>query len=478
MTTDCERVDDKVAKLEQRMAALDDRLSLLEDKCGIGLWEAVLYEGDAFHEKSTWTWSAEFRRLAGFETEAEFPNVVGSWFDRLHPDDVDATVAAFAGHLEDKTGASQYDVTYRLKVRDGSYKYFRATGGCKWAADGVTVRTCGSLIPVHDQVMLQQAAEKSHDEDEIIVNEVAQALAALADGNLTYRIGPDMPEKGMPLQQHFNNATAKVGETMSSIVAIATTMRRDSGEINGSIEQLSRRSLSQASSLEESVSALEGTTASVRNSADAAAKTAQVTNRAKEAAEDSAGVVERAVVAMDEIEKSADEISRIIRVIDEIAFQINLLALNASVEAARAGDVGRGFAVVAHEVRELAGRTATAAQDINGLIQKSSTQVKGGVKLVGETGEALKGIIEQVVSIATFVDEIAGSSREQSASLAEINTSMSSMEQITQQNANMASETSGAATDLDHRAAELAQMLGAFQLENAPGQAHPHTRAA
>lgn len=462
--------------VQDRLDAVEERLALLEDKCGIGLWEAVLFEGDAFHERSEWIWSPEFRRLVGFETELEFPNVVGSWFDRLHPDDVDTTVAAFAGHLEDKTGRTQYDVTYRMRVRDGTYKYFRATGGCRWAADGIHVRTCGSLIPVDDQVRLREEAERNKAEDEQVQAKIFAGLEALAHGNLTFRISDDIPAKGQALKTHFNEAVARLGSTMSNIVTIAGAMRGGSTDITKLISDLSNRTNSQAAALEKSAAAMLQMTTSVQQSADAAAQTADITMQAREAAEGSAKVVERAVSAMDEIDQSADEISRIVRIIDEIAFQINLLALNASVEAARAGEVGRGFTVVAHEVRELAGRTATAASDIKTLIEKSSGQVKGGVKLVGETGEALQGIIEQVISISGYVDSIATSSKEQSSGLADISTSISSMDQMTQENARMADASSAAAKALDDHVSDLSTMTGAFEL--ADGASEPARRVA
>lgn len=468
MTNGTDSSDD----LHEKLAAVEERLMLLDEKCGIGLWEAVLFEGDAFHEKSKWTWSAEFRRHAGFETEAEFPNVVGSWFDRLHPEDVDATVAAFAGHLEDKTGRTQYDVTYRLKVRDGSYKYFRATGGCRWASDGIHVRVCGSLIPVDDQVRLKQDAEQSRAEDEQVAAKVFAGLEALAQGNLTYRIGDDIPNRGAAMKQHFNDAVARLADTMARIVGISGSIREGSGNITHSINELSNRTNSQAAALEKSAAAMLQMTTSVQQSAEAVAQTADITLKARQAAEGSTQVVDRAVSAMDEIDQSADEISRIVRIIDEIAFQINLLALNASVEAARAGEVGRGFTVVAHEVRELAGRTASAASDIKALIEKSSTQVKGGVKLVGETGQALQGIIEQVISISGYVDSIATSSKEQSAGLSDISGSISRMDQMTQENARMADASKAAVSDLDSKATELAMTTDAFDL-NAVSRAVP-----
>lgn len=165
--------------------------------------------------------------------------------------------------------------------------------------------------------------------------------------------------------------------------------------------------------------------------------------------------LQNAVDAMQRIEQSSDQIANIIGVIDEIAFQTNLLALNAGVEAARAGEAGKGFAVVAQEVRELAQRSAQAAKEIKGLIQNSSVEVAGGVKLVSETGEALRAIETYIVTINQHMDAIALSSREQAVGLAEVNTAVNQMDQVTQQNAAMVEESNAASTSLAGEAGKL-----------------------
>ncbi|MEO8113579.1 MAG: methyl-accepting chemotaxis protein, partial [Phenylobacterium sp.] len=174
-------------------------------------------------------------------------------------------------------------------------------------------------------------------------------------------------------------------------------------------------------------------------------------------------VVQQAVAAMGQIEKSSTQISQIIGVIDEIAFQTNLLALNAGVEAARAGDAGRGFAVVASEVRALAQRSADAAKEIKTLISTSSQQVGAGVQLVGETGEALQRIVGQVAEISTLVADIAVSAKEQSTALAEVNTSMNQMDQVTQQNAAMVEQSTAASHSLAEDAKALVGLVGKFR---------------
>ncbi|KAA5606083.1 PAS domain-containing protein [Roseospira marina] len=136
-------------------------LDLLNRFAGVGLWNAKLYQGDPMHPNSAWSWSPEFRRLLGFDPNdtTGFPEVVGSWADRLHPEDAEATAAAFGACLNDRTGKTGYDVQYRLKTKTGSYRWFRAVGGVLRDSTGTAVRACGSLIDIHETQMEAEVAE-------------------------------------------------------------------------------------------------------------------------------------------------------------------------------------------------------------------------------------------------------------------------------------------------------------------------------
>ncbi|NBB66213.1 chemotaxis protein, partial [Pseudomonas sp. ODNR1LW] len=192
-----------------------------------------------------------------------------------------------------------------------------------------------------------------------------------------------------------------------------------------------------------------------------------VVQAAKGDAETSGVIVRDAVEAMQAIEGSSSEISQIIGVIDEIAFQTNLLALNAGVEAARAGEAGRGFAVVASEVRALAQRSAEAAKEIKTLISTSTDQVGAGVKLVGQTGEALQRIVDRVAEIDGLVADIAASAQEQAIGLAQVNTAVNHMDQVTQQNAAMVEQSTAASQSLAQEADALQASVGQFQVGEA-----------
>ena len=307
----------------------------------------------------------------------------------------------------------------------------------------------------------ERAAASQEQAD--VVQRLALGLADLANGDLTTRV-QDFPQAYRQLADHFNAAVEKLEKTMRTIAGSSLGMHSGAGEIAQASDDLSRRTEQQAANLEETAAALDEITATVRTTADGARQAQLVVSTAKTGAEQSGEVVQRAISAMGEIEKSSSEIGQIIGVIDEIAFQTSLLALNAGVEAARAGDAGRGFAVVASEVRALAQRSAEAAKEIKTLISTSTSQVAAGVTLVGETGEALTRISVQVQEVASIVGEIAASAQEQATGLQQVNTAVNQMDQITQQNAAMVEQSTAASHSLKVEAEQLQSLIALFKL--------------
>ena len=343
-------------------------------------------------------------------------------------------------------------------------------------ADAVVVFRDAAVAKIKADVALVEAKAKA-DHDQRIASETAiaeqqalvvqsfgVALDRLAQGDLTYHVNDSLPVEYEKLRSDFNAAMAALKDTMSVVVTNVSAIRSGSGEISHAADDLSRRTEQQAASLEETAAALDQITATVNRTAAGARQASDTVQAAKGDAETSGVIVRDAVQAMGAIEKSAQEISQIIGVIDEIAFQTNLLALNAGVEAARAGDAGRGFAVVASEVRALAQRSAEAAKEIKALISASTRQVNTGVNLVGQTGEALQRIVGRVAEIDGLVSEIAASAQEQAVGLAQVNTAVNQMDQVTQQNAAMVEESTAASHSLSQEAMGLAESVARFNL--------------
>lgn len=296
-----------------------------------------------------------------------------------------------------------------------------------------------------------------------VVSALGAGLSQLSDGDLTANLS-DFPESYVKLEQDFNSAVASLRETITALSTSSGGIRTGAGEIDQASGDLSRRTEQQAASLEETAAAMNEINATVKETADNAAKANDAVAQAKLDADKSGEIVQQTVEAMNGIERSSQEIGEIISVIDGIAFQTNLLALNAGVEAARAGDAGRGFAVVASEVRALAQRAAEAAKDVKSRITASSAQVENGVKLVGETGKSLERISERVNQVSVLVSDIATAAREQASSLQEVNSAISEMDSVTQRNAAMVEECTAAARSLTAEAEELVTQVGQFDL--------------
>ncbi len=290
--------------------------------------------------------------------------------------------------------------------------------------------------------------------------EILAAFKSLADGDFTF-------EADGLIKEPLGQANLNLNELMSQLNAAADQMNSGAGQVNNASQSLSQGATEQAAALEEISSSLGELGEQTKTNAENANQANQLSGQAKLAAEKGNGQMQEMVAAMGEIYDSSKNISKIIKVIDEIAFQTNLLALNAAVEAARAGKHGKGFAVVAEEVRSLAARSAKAAKETAQLIEGSVDKTARGSDSANVTAEALNEIVKDVSETTRLIGDIAESSNQQAHGIAQVNRGLTQIDQVTQQNTANAEESAAAAEELSGQANELRAMLGQFKLMEA-----------
>ncbi|APA70538.1 methyl-accepting chemotaxis protein [Janthinobacterium sp. 1_2014MBL_MicDiv] len=308
------------------------------------------------------------------------------------------------------------------------------------------------------------------------VARAADMLGEIASGNgdLSRRMLVESEDEVGALASAFNRFVASLNVTIREVRDSTGAIASASSQIASGNLDLSARTEAQASSLEETAAAMEELTSTVKQNADNARQANQLVVSASSHAVKGGEVVGQVVQTMGAITESSRKIADIIGVIDGIAFQTNILALNAAVEAARAGELGRGFAVVATEVRNLAQRSAAAAREIKDLIVDSGSKVEAGSKLVDSAGATMQDIVVSVQRVADLMGEIASASQEQSQGIAQVNATVTQMDDATQQNAALVEEAAAAAQSLQDQAGRLAQVVSVFKLEESGhAAAHP-----
>ncbi|WP_326538847.1 methyl-accepting chemotaxis protein [Pseudorhodoferax sp.] len=285
------------------------------------------------------------------------------------------------------------------------------------------------------------------------------------EGDLTRRLPTRGAQELAGIAAGFNGFVEKLQHMLREIRSSADSISTASSEIASGNHDLSHRTEQTASNLQGSASSIDALTSTVRQSADSAQHANQLAGSAAAVAQRGGSVVGELVTTMDQIQHSSHRIADIIGVIDGIAFQTNILALNAAVEAARAGEQGRGFAVVASEVRSLAQRTSQAAREIKELIGSSVDRVGAGSALVQTTGTTMQEIVQSVQRVSDIVGEISASARGQSLEIAEVNTTVTQLDQMTQQNAALVEQSTAAAQSLHDQAERLRKAVAVFRLD-------------
>lgn len=296
-----------------------------------------------------------------------------------------------------------------------------------------------------------------------VINDSVEVLSSLSDGNLTRKIESDYSGEFGKLGQDVNETIDRLNGVVKTIKLTSNAVFDGVNSIAKGNSNLSDRTETQASELEEAASSMEELTSSVKGNAASATQAHNLITELRTHAVKGGATVSEAINAMGKISKSSTEIANIIGVIDDIAFQTNLLALNAAVESARAGEQGRGFAVVASEVRNLAGRSAVAAREIKALIEESVKEVAEGSRLVCDSGQTLEHIVESVNEATDLVGGIATASSEQSDGIALVNSTISRIDTMTQQNSALVAEASQSSKDINQQMKHLDEQISYFE---------------
>ncbi|MFI3121150.1 MAG: methyl-accepting chemotaxis protein [Methylococcaceae bacterium] len=312
--------------------------------------------------------------------------------------------------------------------------------------------------------VLSSGINELTDVIESVFSDVNKVMESMAQGNLTTAITNDYQGVYAECKNNINSTIATLSEFIVQIRDAADFIEESSQEMAAGNNNLSLHVEQQAASLQETAANMEQLAGTVRNNADNTQQANHVVNSTMSHAQQGGDIVKSAIASMQDINESSNQLAEIISVIDEIAFQTNLLALNASVEAARAGENGRGFSVVATEVRNLAQRSAIAAQQSNDLIQNSVQKVRTGTAFVNETGAALTEIVESVARVGEIVSQIAGASTEQTAGIDQVNQAVAQMDDITQQNAALAEQAAAGSIAMSEQSTNMTALLSFFKV--------------
>ncbi len=295
-------------------------------------------------------------------------------------------------------------------------------------------------------------------------DELGEVAQRVASGDLSAVSGADRAPAGSVLAS-LGAMQASLAHVVGQVRQASDSIASGSAEIASGNADLSRRTELQASHLQQTASSMVQMNTMVQGNADTARQATQLSTLASAAAQKGGEVVGQVVTTMDDIAQSSRKISDIIGVIDGIAFQTNILALNASVEAARASEQGRGFAVVAGEVRNLAQRSAEAAKEIKGLIGTSVGKIEAGTRLVSDAGTTMEDIVRQVRHVSDLISEISASTHEQTTGIGQVSTAVMQLDQSTQQNAALVEQSAAASASLQQQASRLTDVVRTFRFD-------------
>ncbi|WBU64580.1 methyl-accepting chemotaxis protein [Paracoccus aerodenitrificans] len=340
----------------------------------------------------------------------------------------------------------------------GEFERLNRTGAQVWIS--------GSYVPLmDDQGKVRGVLKMATDitAQKMAVSSIIDGLVKLADCNVTHRLTQDMPPEFAAVRDSYNRTVDNFSSMVNDIRKRAAMIHKEAEQIAQGADDLARRGESQAASLEQTAAAVEQISGNTAMTSNSAQEVNTATKDAEKVVNHGNDVVADAVAAIERIEQHTKSMGEFTSVIENFAFQTNLLSINAAVEAARAGEVGRGFAVVAQEVRNLAQQSGKASQSIAELIGKSEAEVKSGADLVRQTGSALNDIQTAVRGVVDHISGIAHATAEQTTGVQEVSSALAHLDGVNQANLSMSESYAGAASSLSSQVNDLTKLLEKFE---------------